>query len=66
VTKYKTIRVHAKPYEDHDDCLQAAAYDVAAERGLEGWDLNPRWEDGDVGEREYILLDVPADYEVAS
>jgi len=52
-----TLRIESKQYEDHDNGLQAAADDVAEERGLEGWDLNPRWEDED--SREFILVDVP-------
>ena len=52
----ETIRIDARRYEDHDDCLTAAAADVARERGLEGWDLSPRWADD---QRDTILLDVP-------
>ena len=52
-----TLRIDAKRYEDADDCLAAAAADVAAERGLQGWDLSPRWEDE---QRETILVDIPA------
>lgn len=52
-----TIRVEASKYADENDCLMAAAADVARERGLEGWVLDPRWEDED--ERDVILLDVP-------
>src|SRR5690606_18243279 len=44
-------------YEDHDDCLTAAAEDYAAEHGLDGWDLSPRWESE---QREHIVLTVPA------
>lgn len=51
-----TLRIDARRYEDHDDCLAAAAADVARERGLEGWDLSPRWEDE---QRNAILVDVP-------
>lgn len=58
MSKMTTIRVMAKRYEDHDDCLAAAEADVQEERGLQGWDLSPRWEDD---QREVILLDVPAD-----
>ena len=52
-----TIHVYARRYEDHDDCLSAAAADVAHARGLAGWDLSPRWADD---QRETILLDIPA------
>lgn len=55
-TTMTTIRIDARTYEDHDDCLSAAAADVAAERGLDGWDLNPRYEDE---QRETILVDIP-------
>ncbi len=55
--KIETISVPAKKYEDCDDCLHAAEADVQAERGLQGWSLNPRWEDN---QRDAILLDVPA------
>jgi hypothetical protein len=58
--KTTTIRVEAKLYEDCDDCLIAAADDVAEERGLVGYDLNPRWEDN---ERDVILIDVPTETE---
>ena len=53
-----TIRISARRYEDCDDCLSAAAADVAEELGLEGWDLSPRWE---TEERDHILVDVPGD-----
>lgn len=56
MNKYTTIRIPAARYEDYDDCLTAAANDVAEERGLQGWDLSPRWEDD---ERDTILIDVP-------
>ena len=51
------IRVSAKKYEDIDDCLAAAAADVAADRNLDGWDLHPRWEDE---QRDAILLIIPS------
>lgn len=60
MTKYTTIRIAAARYEDADDCLGAAADEIARERGLTGYDLSPRWEDD---EREAILLDIP-DYAV--
>jgi hypothetical protein len=50
------ITVDAAQYQDSDDCLAAAAADMAAERGLEGWDLAPRWADS---ERTRIELTVP-------
>lgn len=58
MSKSITIRIPAAPYADHEDCLAAAARAVAAERGLDGWDLSPRWADD---QRDEILLDVPAD-----
>ena len=52
-----TLRIPASKYESFDDCLSAAADDVAEERGLQGWELNARWEDD---QRDIILIDVPA------
>lgn len=52
-----TVRLHVADYTDHDDCLAAAAEEYASEHGLEGWDLEPRWADG---QRDEILLTVPA------
>lgn len=57
-SKIETLRLPAKRYEDYDNCLQAAADEVADERGLEADGLNPRWEGGEEGERETILVDV--------
>lgn len=56
-----TIKIAAKKYEDADDCLTAAAEDVARERGLEPWQVTARWEMADDGRdtlRETILVDV--------
>lgn len=55
-----TIRLPAAQFADYDDCLSAAAKMIAAERGLEGWDLSPRWANE---QRDEILIDVPADCE---
>lgn len=57
MSKHTTIRIDAAKYADHDNCLAAAAdaY-VAAHPEAEGWDLSPRYEDG---QRDCILLDVP-------
>lgn len=52
----KEITISARKYEDHDDCLSAAAEDYAAEHDLQGWDLSPRWADN---QREAIVLSVP-------
>lgn len=54
------VRIDAHQYENHDDCLTAAAEDYAEEHGLGGWDLDPRWENDD--ERDTILLSVPDVY----
>lgn len=54
-----TVTVDSKRYQDQDDCLAAAAAEYAAEHGLEGWDLSPRWVGGDDGNREEIELTVP-------
>lgn len=61
MTKTTTIRIDAAQYQDHDDCLTAAADDAACKYDLEGWDLNPRWEDD---QRETILIDLPGLYEI--
>jgi hypothetical protein len=52
----QTITVSAKPYEDYDDCLSAAAEDISEELGLAGYDLDPRWVDND---RDSIRLTIP-------
>ena len=57
--KYVTLKIDAAQYADHDDCLTAAAADIAAERNLAGYDLSPRWEGGDDGDRAVILIDIP-------
>lgn len=53
-----TIAIAASRYADHDDCLSAAAEDIAEQRDLAGWDLSPRWDDEE--QRERILLDLPS------
>jgi hypothetical protein len=51
------ITVPADPGED--DCLAAAAESYVADRpALKGWDLAPRWTDGD--ERDTVTLTIPA------
>lgn len=52
----KQVKIAAAKYEDQDDCLQAAADDYAKAHGLEGWDLDPKWEDN---QRDVIVLTVP-------
>ena len=57
----QTISVSSKRYEDEDDCLSAAAAEYVEEHPeLAGYSLCPRWEGGDAGSREAILLDLPA------
>ena len=52
-----TVCIEASRYVDSDDCLADAARDYAAAvEGLDGWDLDARWEDS---QRETILLSVP-------
>lgn len=63
MAKHKTIRIDAKRYEDSEDCLADAASDVAEELELSGYEMSPRWEND---ERDVILVDVPADFEVES
>lgn len=57
-SKATTVRVRARQYEDHDDCLEAAADAYAQRHGIDrsAWALEPRWEDDD---RDYIVLRVP-------
>jgi len=56
-----TIRIPAKRYEDDDDSLAAASAEYVDDHPeAAGYDLNPRWDGGDEGERDYILLDVPS------
>lgn len=50
------ITIPAVKYEDYDDCLSAAADEYAKQHGLEGWDLDPKWEDD---QRDMIVLTVP-------
>jgi hypothetical protein len=53
--KTEEIPIPASRYEDSDDCLADAAADVAAELGLELWEVEARW-----GEyRNEILVTVP-------
>lgn len=56
-TKTTVVKVRAAQYEDHDNCLEAAAADyVETHPEAKGWDLNARWQDES---REVILLDAP-------
>lgn len=55
---HTTLTIPAAQYADYDDCLAAAAADVAQEHGVPaGYDMSPRWADDD---RDEILVDVPA------
>ena len=57
MTTYTTLTIPAAQYADADDCLAAAAADVAQEHGVPaGYDMSPRWADDD---RDEILVDVP-------
>jgi hypothetical protein len=51
-----TIRLPSKVYEDDDDCLHAAAAEAADDLGLESWQAEAKWEDGEDGGREHILV----------
>lgn len=42
---YTTIRKMTRDYEDYDDCLLAAAMDVASDLGVEEWRVEAEWED---------------------
>lgn len=55
-TMSQKITIPAVKYEDYDDCLSAAADEYAKQHGLEGWDLDPKWEDD---QRDMIVLTVP-------
>jgi hypothetical protein len=50
------IILAAAAYEAHDDCLTAAAEDVAAEHGLEVWEVDAEWADD---ERQQIIATIP-------
>lgn len=58
-----TLRLHACDYTDHDNMLEAAAEDVRSEYNandaLKGYDMDPRWDGGDDGSRDHILVDLP-------
>lgn len=45
-------------YADHDDVLSAVAADIAADRGLDGWDLDPRWADEE-SDRRSVIVTIP-------
>lgn len=51
------VRVDAARYRDYSDSLAAAQDDVRECYGLDGYDLDPRWDDDEL--RECIVLTVP-------
>jgi hypothetical protein len=59
---HMTIRIPTRPeHADHDDVLAAVAAEYVEDHPeLEGWDLSPRWDGGEDGQREAVLLNVPA------
>lgn len=59
----REIRIDARKYENHDNCLAAAAAEYARGHGLQGWDLTPRWADNS---RAEIVLTVPITRECRS
>jgi len=50
----KTITYPASAYEDHDNCLEAARVDAAAEAGVEIWQCEVAWDSEE--EREQIVV----------
>ena len=56
MTRSMTMALDARHYEDEDDCLTAAADEVRADLGLQGWDLGERWGDDD---RTIVVLTIP-------
>jgi len=55
--------VGSRKYEDHDDCLAAAAADVAGGLGLEDWECTARW--GDSGRDIIVVSSSSADLKAA-
>lgn len=56
---YITLQIDSKQYEDHDDCLAAAAADVVSDHPeCDGYEMSARWADAE--RRDVILVDVPA------
>jgi hypothetical protein len=53
----RTIEINARAYEDCDDCLTAAAQDVADDLGLETWQVTAEWDDEI--ERDWIIVHIP-------
>lgn len=55
-----TVKIPARNYEDESDCLYACASNVRHVLRLGGYSLDCRWHGGDEGERDHILVDIPA------
>lgn len=57
-----TIDILVRADTDADDCLASAQEEYVADHPeAEGYDLDPRWEGGDDGDREFIVLSVPVE-----
>lgn len=54
--KTTTILLRASDYEDEDDCLSAAASDVANEWNIASWQVTAEWADES---RQLIALTLP-------
>lgn len=54
------ITVSSARYQDHDDCLTAAAADYANDHDLEDWEVTAAWADEESNRRE-IVLTVPTE-----
>lgn len=62
--KTVTLTVQANP--NLDDCLTGAAEAYIEDHPeLSGYDLDPRWSDGEDGDRERVTLSVPVSDDVA-
>jgi len=60
----KTVRldVSGARWQDHDDVLEAARLEVVEDRRLEDWQVcDARWEAGEDGDREAVLVTVHED-----
>lgn len=52
------VTLPAKAYEDHDNCLAAAAADVADGLSLEAWQVEAHWDNEQ--QRNAIIVMVPS------
>lgn len=63
MSKHSTIRVSvaATRWQDHDDVLAAVVAELieSVSKTLAEYDTAPRWEGGDDGAREAVLVDIP-------